>query len=159
MRSKFSLFSVFLLLTVIAAQIAFSQNKTEAVVNEFISAQAKEAKGEEYKYSRKMLRADINADKKEDLIVFYVLHRLPTAAEYEQYLAVFLGDGVDFRFADSEAVGSGIIKKSIELEAVENGVIRLEVLEFFKKGDTHYRMVSQQKYILTDGKLERTYKS
>ena len=137
----------------ITAQISFSQNKDEIAVDNFISGQAKEKKVKEYKYARKILRADVNADGKEDLIVLYMLSGFKTGIGYVQYLAVFLKYGESFRYADSKPV-SGIIEKSIELDSVKNETIRLETLEYFKKGDTHFRKIGVLNFIFSDGKLK-----
>lgn len=147
------LLSVFLLMP-LAAQISFAQNKDEiAAVDNFISAQAKEKKVKEYKYARKILRADVNADDREDLVVLYMLDGFKTGIGYVRYLAVFVKRGEDFQYADSQSV-SGIIEQSIELESVKNGTIRLETLEYFKKGDTHYRKIGVINFIFSDGKLK-----
>ena len=136
-----------------AAQSVFAQNDGIAAVEKFISEQSKTQKVEEYKYARKIERADVNADNKEDLIVFYTLKGFKSGLGYVQYLAVFLGGDADFRYADQKSV-SGIVERQIELKPFENATIRLETLEYFKKSDTHYRKIGELKFVFSGGKLK-----
>lgn len=147
---------IFLVLLILMAnRISFAQDEPIAAVESFISAQGKMKAVTEYKFARKTLRADMNADDKADLIVLYTLDGFKTGKGSEQYLAVFIQkETAGFQFADQKKV-SGIVEKQIELKSAENGEIRLETLEYFKKAGAHYRKTGELKFVYADGKLVR----
>ena len=124
------------------------------VVNNFISRQAEELEAEEYADARKLLRRDVNHDGKLDLVVLYTLEGFNGGNAYRQYLAVFLGRGKNFRYADHDVVG-GKLLRDVSLISVSAGTIALNTKEY-KKNDPACCPSRKGKasYVLSKGKLK-----
>jgi hypothetical protein len=138
-------FSVFLII-LFTVSFSYSQAQDNKIVNIFIASQAKKEKADEYRDARKILRGDVNNDGKEDLVVLYTLEGFGGGNLYIQYLAVFLGNGKNFLYANHKSAG-GKNNRSIELSSVKNGTINLTTLEYLpndpsccpsKKGKAHF---------------------
>lgn len=106
----------------------FTQMNETAIINKFIAKQAKDERAEEYPDARKVLRGDINGDKKTDLVILYTLEGFNGSNNYLQYLAVFLGTGKSFRYAAKEVVG-GHAGRNIELKSIINRRINLNTMD------------------------------
>lgn len=137
-------------------QISNAQAGDNAVVNSFITRQADREKGEEYEDARKILRGDVDGDRKTDLVVLYTLEGFGGGNDHRQYIAIFLGKGKGFRYATNDVVG-GKFYRGVELRSITAGKIDLDTMEYrktdaaccpSKKGKTSY--------IFSKGKLKET---
>lgn len=120
-----------IMLSIAAAPSAYSQAGENAIVNSYISRQAKKADAEEYAEARKILHGDVNGDKKADLVVLYTLEGFGGGNSYAQYLAVFLGKGSTFQYAANSVVG-GKLNRNVELMSISGGKINLETMGYTK---------------------------
>lgn len=129
-----------------AGDSTYSQTTAKSVVDRFISKQADEAEGEEYRNARRIVRGDLNRDSKPDLVVLYTLEGFNGGNNYAQYLAVFLGNGKVFRYSTSEVVGGKLFRNLI-FKSFAGGRINFDTKEFrdtdgtccpSKKGKTSY---------------------
>lgn len=120
-----------ILLCVAAAPFTYAQTAADAIVNSYISRQAKKAGADEYAQARKILHGDVNGDRKADLIVLYSLEGFGGGNSYAQYLAVFLGKGSTFRYAANVVVG-GKLNRNVELISISAGKIDLDTMGYAK---------------------------
>ncbi|MEP7075016.1 MAG: hypothetical protein ABI878_04330 [Acidobacteriota bacterium] len=120
--------SAFSILAICSFEQVPAQSIETAVIHRFISQQAKRENGEEYKQARKLLKGDINGDKKKDIVVLYTLEGFNGSNNYRQYLAVFLGTGKGFRYAAKEVVGEHA-GRGVELKSIIGGRINLDTME------------------------------
>jgi hypothetical protein len=126
---KYIFLICFVMLGFVQVSDAQSQNK---IVGDFIAGQAKKAKADEYPDARKILRGDVNNDGKEDLVALYTLESFGGGNNYVQYLAVFLGNGKTFRYANHQSIG-GKNNRSIELISIRKQTINFETLKYLPK--------------------------
>jgi hypothetical protein len=135
-------------------QLVYSQATETAIVNRFISRQAKKEGADEYREARKTLHGNINGDGKADLVVLYSLEGFGGGNSYSQYLAVFLGKGKTFQYAANAIVG-GKLNRDVDLKSIASRRINLDTMEYrrndaaccpSKKGTT--------RYIFANGKLK-----
>jgi hypothetical protein len=96
---------------------AHAQAKEKEVIDSFISKRTAKEQAEEYEDARHVVKADVNADKKIDLVVLYSLEGFGGGNNYNQYLAVFLGKGNTFQYAAGIAVG-GKLRRDVDLKSV-----------------------------------------
>ena len=144
---------MFFVLTAGGFQSVYSQANETQLVDSFIARRAKAQKAEEYPEARKILRGDVNRDKRTDLVVLYSLEGFGGGNNYTQYLAVFLGVGKTFRNAADEPVG-GKWRRDVELESIAGMTINLETKEY-RKNDAACcpSKSSKTRYIFRNGKL------
>lgn len=118
----------FFVLAVGGFESVSAQTNETAIVDKFIAKQAKDENAEVYPVARKVLRGDVDGDKKTDIVVLYTLEGFNGSNNYRDYLAVFLGNGKSFRYAAKEVVG-GHAGRSVELKSIINGRINLDTME------------------------------
>ena len=106
-----------------------SQNQDTAVVDQFISKQAKQEDGEEYADARKMLVGDLNRDGVADVAVLYIIEGQNGTNNYLQYLAVFVRAKGKLVPAAHTVVG-GKLNRNVELQSIKNNVIRFKTLSY-----------------------------
>ena len=106
-----------------------SQNQDTTVVDEFISKQAKQENGEEYKDARKMLAGDLNRDGVPDVAVLYTIEGQNGTNNYLQYLAVFVRTKGKLVPAAHTVVG-GKLNRDVDLQSIKNNVIRFKTLSY-----------------------------
>ena len=128
MKKAFMLVLPFLL-ACIASSASPSQNQDTAVVDEFISKQAKQENGEEYKDARKMLAGDLNRDGVPDVAVLYTIEGQNGTNNYLQYLAVFVRTKGKLVPAAHTVVG-GKLNRDVDLQSIKNNVIRFKTLSY-----------------------------
>lgn len=135
-------------------QSVYSQTNETALIERFISQQAKKDKADEYQEARKVLRGDVNGDKKTDLVVLYSLEGFGGGNNYIQYLAVFLGIGKTFRYAANEPVG-GKFARDVDLRSITASGINLNTKEY-KKNDAACcpSRSSKARFVFRNGKLK-----
>lgn len=132
----------------------FAQTNENAIVDKFIAKQAKDEGAEEYPDARKVLRGEINRDKKTDLVVLYTLEGFGDGNNYVQFLAIFLGNGKSFRSAANEPVG-GKLRRDIDLKSIVSSTINLDTKEYRKNdGACCPSKNGKTRYILRNGKLK-----
>ena len=148
--------SITLLLFVLTAggfQSIYSQANETALIDSFIARRAKAQKAEEYPEARKILRGDVNRDKRTDLVVLYSLEGFGGGNNYTQYLAVFLGSGKTFRNAANEPVG-GKFRRDIDLKSIVDRTINLDTKEYRKNDAACCPSKSgKTRYTFRNGKL------
>jgi hypothetical protein len=143
----------FFVLTLSGFQFAYAQTDETAVIDRFIAQQAKKADAEEYQEARKVLRGDVNGDKKTDLVVLYSLEGFGGGNNYIQYLAIFLGNGKTFRYATNEPVG-GKLRRDIDLKSITGSTINLNTKEYRKNDAACCPSKSgKTRYAFRNGKL------
>ena len=103
------------------------QNADTAVIEKFISKQATEEEGQEYRDARKMLAGDLNRDGVPDLAVLYTIEGQNGTNNYVQYLAVFLRTKGKLVPAAHTFAG-GKWNQDVELQHIKNNVIYLKTL-------------------------------
>ena len=143
----------FFVLTISSFEHVSAQANETAIVDKFIAKQAKDENAEVYPVARKVLRGDINGDRKTDLVVLYTLEGFNGSNNYRDYLAVFLGNGKGFRYAGKEVVG-GHAGRSVELKSITNGRINLDTMDP-KRGDPACcpSKPGKTRYFFRNGKL------
>jgi hypothetical protein len=153
MKHKKFLILVFFVLILAGFQFAYSQTSETTIIDGFISKQAAKEDAEEYKEARKVLRADVNGDRKTDLVVLYSLEGFGGGNNYIQYLAVFLGNGKTFRYATNEPVG-GKMRRDIDLKSITALRINLNTKEY-RKNDAACcpSRPGKTRYVFRNGKL------
>jgi len=132
---------------------AEAPDDADAIVDSFISRQAKKLGAEEYREAREVRRGDVNRDGKSDVVVLYTLEGFGGGNSYTQYLAVFLGKRNDFRFAANVMVGGKMIR-NVSLKSVADGRIHFDTDEY-RKNDPACCPSRKAKavYMLSNGKL------
>lgn len=110
---------------------SFGQTKTPPEVAKFLARQAKAADAEEYPGARKVMSADLNGDRKNDLVVLYTLEGFGGGNSYGQSIAVFLKKGNRYVLSVDKAVG-GKLNRSVELKKVSGRTIYLDTLRWGK---------------------------
>ena len=152
MRECFVLLA-FLAAMLCGSQFAYPQADETAVIERFISQQAKKEGAEDYKEARKVLHGDVNGDKKTDVVVLYSLEGFGGGNGYVQYLAVFLGNGKTFRYATNEAVG-GKFRRDVDLKSVTGSTINLDTKEYRKKDPACCpSKIGKARFVFRNGKL------
>jgi len=106
-----------------------SQIQDTAIVDRFISKQAKQEDGEEYADARKMLAGDLNRDGVADVAVLYTIEGQNGTNNYLQYLAVFVRTKNKLVPAAHTVVG-GKLNRNVELQSIKNNVIRFKTLSY-----------------------------
>ena len=127
---KKSLISVLpFLLACLPSFASSSPIQDTAIVDQFISNQAKQEDGEEYADARKMLTGDLNRDGVPDVAVLYTIEGQNGTNNYLQYLAVFIWTKGKLVPAAHTVVG-GKHNRNVELQSVSNYVIRFKTLSY-----------------------------
>jgi len=113
-------------------QAVSAQNYDDKTINSFIAKQTKVNKAEEYSAARKIIKADLNGDKRDDAAVLYTLESFNKTNLYVQYLAVFLGTKRNsLRYAAGKIIG-GKNQRSVELVSIKDGKIFLDTLNYLR---------------------------
>ena len=133
LRKPFSIcnFIFFAVFSLVASQPALPQDfAQDRFLDSFIARIAAKNKAEEHTDARKIMRADLNQDGQEDLIVLYTLENFGGGNLYRQYLAVFDNTRTNRpRLLANEVVG-GKNRRQVELTSVEKSRINLTTLNY-----------------------------
>ena len=106
-----------------------SQLQDTAIIDQFISKQAKQENGEEYEDARKMLPGDLNRDGVPDVAVLYTIEGQNGSNNYVQYLAVFVRTKGKLVPAAHTVVG-GKLNRDVDLQSIKNNVIHFKTLSY-----------------------------
>jgi len=129
-----------------------SQNQDTTVMDEFISKQAKQEDGEEYRDARKMLAGDLNRDGVPDVAVLYTIEGQNGTNNYLQYLAVFVRTKGKLIPAAHTVVG-GKLNRDVDLQSIKNNLIRFKTLSYrandpastpSKKGTARFMLIKRK---------------
>ncbi len=106
----------------------FAQSSDEnKVITRFIARQARINKAVEYEGARKIIRADLNQDGKEDAVVLYTLESFGGSNLHLQYLAVFVqSKNNELRYVTHTIPKHG----AVDLDSVKNGKINITTFNY-----------------------------
>ncbi len=127
MKNAFKL-SLSSLLLCLLSSASIAQSSDTDKINQFISRQAAEERGEEYEEARKVVKGDLNRDGVSDLAVLYTIEGQHGTNNYLQYLAVFIRVKGRLRHVTETEVG-GKSYRAVELQSIRNRVIFFKVLK------------------------------
>jgi hypothetical protein len=143
---------LFLILLYVYSSASVSQNPDTDLINDFISKQASQESGDEYKDARKVIVGDLNNDGTSDLAVLYTIEGQNGTNNYVQYLAVFVR--VKGRLvAVTQAPVGGKSYRAVELESISKNIILLNTLKYAagdaaccpsRKGMARYGLVNRR---------------
>ena len=132
----------------LGASFALAQDTGDkAVIDKFISAQAKRERGEEYPDARKVVTGDLNGDGAAETVVLYTIEGQNGSNRHVQYLAVFKRANGNLVFVARTSVSGN---RDVELDSVSNGLINLTTMSYGKndpsccpsiKGKAWYKLV------------------
>jgi hypothetical protein len=146
--------AAFFALTIGTVQLAYSQADENAIIDRYISRQAKSGGCEEYQDARKTLRGDVNGDGTVDVVVLYSLEGCGGGGNnWAQSLAVFLKKEKSIRYAAHAVVG-GKLNRSVDLMSISGGRINLDTTGY-KSNDPACcpSRKGKTKYVFSRGKL------
>lgn len=112
-------------------QLVLAQNKeVETLIQNFIAEQALKNNAVENDKTRKVIKADLNNDSKEDIVVLYSLESFGGTNLHLQYLAVFISSQNNkLQYVTQENIGGKNIR-AVELESVESRKINLNTWDY-----------------------------
>ena len=110
------------LIMVLTSFPAMAQSDDKAVIDKYIAAQAKRARGEEPDDIRKTIEGDLNRDGVSDVAVLYTIEGQGGSNNYIQYLAVFLRKNGKLVFAARQAVG-GKNRREMEITSIKDNAM------------------------------------
>ena len=148
MKNAFAV--VIVILLCLSSFSAFAQTADTEIIKKFIATQATKERGEEYEDARKIIAGDLNRDGEADVAVLYTIEGQDGTNNYLQYLAVFVRKNGAL-IPTAHTVVGGKNYRSVELQSVDNGVIRLTTLGYAKndpsccptrKGSARYSLVN-----------------
>lgn len=103
---------------------------SDAVIDRYIAGQARHKGGSENGEARKVVRADLDNDGREDAVVLYTLESFHGSNNYLQYVTVFIqGRGGAPRYVATRVVGGKNVR-AVGLESVVGGAINLSTLDY-----------------------------
>lgn len=109
---------------------AAQNSAVDSVIRDFIVRQASENKAVEYEEARKVIKADLNDDSREDAVVLYTLESFKGTNLHFQYLAVFMSSqNSGLKYVTQEKIGGKNIR-AVELESVANGKVNLVTRDY-----------------------------
>jgi hypothetical protein len=146
------MFALLAIMLGMSALVSSAQNRDTAVITGFISKQATQEGGEEYKKARKVVKGDLNRDGVTDLAVLYTIEGQNGSNNYVQYLAVFTRNK-DGLVPVVHTVVGGKTNRSVGLKSIKNNVISFKTLSYepndasccpSKKGTTSFVLVNSE---------------
>ena len=129
------------------------QDNDSAVIDSYISRQARRERGEEYRDARKVVTGDLTHDGIPETVVLYTIESQGGVNLYIQYLAVFVRrNGNLSPLTHIEAGGKSV--RSVELKSIENNAILLETMNYGPKDPQCCPTVKgATKYVLSGRRL------
>jgi hypothetical protein len=145
--------SIAFFLMTAAADKSTLRDEDKSVIESFISAQARQERGEEYLDARAIVLGDVNHDGIADVVVLYTIEGQGGGNNYVQYLAVFLRRSTKLVGISHASVG-GKSSRSVELTTITNNEIRLQTLSYAATDPTCCpTLKGATRYVLNNGKL------
>ncbi|NOT48725.1 MAG: hypothetical protein HOP17_13375 [Acidobacteria bacterium] len=151
-KTAFLIFTSFLFVFVFAFS---SQAQTDAPpeVVKFLTRQAKAVDAEEYPEARKIVFADMNGDRKNDLVVLYTLEGFGGGNSYGQSIAVFLRKGNRYVLSVDKTVG-GKLSRNVELKRISGRTIYLDTMRWSKDdGGCCPSIKGKTRFVFSNGRL------
>jgi hypothetical protein len=145
-------FALLLILLCVSSYSSLADDRDTAMINKFISKQAVQESGNEYKDARRVIAGDLNHDGTSDLAVLYTIEGQKGTNNYVQYLAVFIRVKGRLVYVTHTAVG-GKLYRDVELQSIKDNVILLKTLNYTakdaaccpsKKGAARYALVKRR---------------
>ena len=99
-----------------------AQTDDKAIIDKYISGQARRERGEEPDGIRKTIDGDLNHDGVADVAVLYTIEGQGGSNNYIQYLAVFLRKDGRLAFAARQAVG-GKNHRGVEITSIKDNIM------------------------------------
>ena len=127
------------------------QHRDGSVIDGFIARQARRERGEEYPDARKVMVGDLTRDGVPETVVLYTIESQGGTNNYVQYVAVFARGNRGLIPVTYTEVG-GKMRRSVELESVDDNTIQLATLSYGPKdasccpsvkGTTRYALVGR----------------
>ena len=132
---------------------SYSQAVVPPEVSKYISQRAKIEDADEYPDARKIVKTDMNGDRKSDLVVLYTLEGFGGGNAHRQYIAVFLSKGNRYALSVNEVVG-GKLNRDVELKRVVGKSIYLTTLGYGKNdGGCCPSVKGKTRYVYSNGRL------
>lgn len=153
MKTKFAAILLTTLFIATSASFVSAQDADKAVIDKFISAQAKREHGEEYEEARKVVTGDLTKDGVADTVVLYTIEGQNGSNNHVQYLAVFTRASGELVVLTRTSVGSKSYR-DVELDSITNDVINLTTMTYGKNDPSCCPSVKgSARYQLAGGKL------
>ena len=139
-------------MSMVMASVRSMPQQDTAVIDGYITAQAKREQGEEYREARKVGDGDLNGDGVPDVAVLYTIEGQRGSNNYIQYLAVFVRANGKLVAITHAKVG-GRFYRSVESLQIKDKAILLETLDYTqkdaaccpsKKSSTEYSVVANK---------------
>ena len=127
-------FGVSIVLFIILASVCSwttpaQQDHDSAIIDAYISRQARHERGEEYRDARKIVSGDLTNDGTLEILVLYTIESQGGRNLYIQYLAVFARrKGKLSPLTHTEVGGKSV--RSVELKSVEDNSIVLDTMSY-----------------------------
>ncbi len=144
--------ALLLILLGVSSYSSLSDDRDTDIINEFISKQAVQESGNEYRDARRVIAGDLNRDGTSDLAVLYTIEGQKGTNNYVQYLAVFIRVKGRLVYVAHTAVG-GKFYRDVELRSIKDNVILLKTLNYeakdaaccpSKEGTARYALVKRR---------------
>lgn len=154
MKNTAYLISAAFLLVFTFAVSSLAQTDTPPEVARFLSREAKDADASEYAGARKLVSADLNGERRKDLVVLYTLEGMGGGGNnFGQYIAVFLRKGNRYVLSTYEGVGAKL-SRSVELKRVIGRNIYLDTLSWGKDdGGCCPSVKGKTRFVYSNGRL------
>ena len=150
MKTRFIIITGVFILICASAPVLWAQDADKAVIDRYISSQAKREHGEEYPDARKVVTGDLTGDGAPETVVLYTIEGQNGSNNHVQYLAVFKRTDGNLAPVTHLSVGSKSYR-DVELDSVKDGLINLTTMGFAKndpsccptlKGKAWYRLIN-----------------
>ena len=152
MKSLNLLILIVVLLFSVKTSLA-TQDDDTALIDSYISRQAKRERGEEYREARKVVVGDLTHDGEPETVVLYTIEGQGGSNLHIQYLAVFVRRNNKLSPLTHADVG-GKSTRGVELTSIENNSILLDTLNYGPKDASCCPSVKgTTRYVLSGGKL------
>lgn len=131
-----------------------AQTRTPPEVARYLSKQAKAEDADEYPGARKIMSADVNGDRRNDLVVLYTLEGMGGGGNnFSQFIAVFLRKGNRYVLSTDEGVGAKL-SRSVELKRVSGRTIYLDTLTWgTNDGGCCPSIKGKARFVYSNGRL------
>lgn len=112
--------------------VSAQQDDDDAIIDAYISRQARHESGEEYREARKVVHGDLTHDGVPETVVLYTIESQGGGNLYVQYLAVFEQRNSKLSPLTHVEVGGKSVR-SVELKSIDKNSILLDTLTYGPK--------------------------